>query len=538
VFIPTNSPFGAKTYAVWQRLQTPGSRLRELFFLKPGVWSLEPRQPSWFRLRRLGTAAVGLSLVALTYVLALAPSLASTTVDWRESDVLVVGRNLCRKECSLWLPRINAAGDGESITGMEFPILNRLGALSSCGGARQVLASRLWTLLFALVGITSLALLAHRHLSGHGAAVAVIGFAFSPIVLFYGRAVQPDVPSAALALLSVLLLDLALTPRATRWGLWFASAAVMALGALIKLPAVVYGLPLAALTWTRRGSGALRDVRYWLFVPLSLGPALVWYSHARALQTTYGIHYFNLGSSWESLLADWTSARFYQRIFARQLFDVYACPLVSAVGVISLLSKSRRMPSWIPSMALAALAFLFLGGWVAAWHNSYGVMVTPPLSLAAGWGSQHLLGRVRHGFARGALAIGLWAAIAGYGLHRSHRWLARPEEAPLFMAAKQRLDEHLTDRDLVVVISDGDPKALWYLDRKGFVLSEKEEDWLRLARPQVAQAVLVDKTRVLRAAGRSEAVRAALVGQGYLSALENEAAQLWLKRPSAVDSAP
>ncbi len=482
--------------------------------------------------------ALGLGLTALVYVLYLAPSLASVSVDWRESDALIVGRNLCRGEGSLWLPRINAFGDGEGITGMEFPILDRLGALVSCGGSRQVLASRLWTLFFALVGIASLAQLARRHLSRLGAAVAIAGFAFSPVVLFYGRAIQPDVPSAALALLSLLLLDLSLAPEATRWSLWLASAAAMALGALIKLPAVVYGLPMVALTWERRRSGALRDLRYWLFVPIALGPALIWYSHARALQEQYGIHYFNLGESLGSLLADWTSARFYRRVFVRQLFDVYACPLISAVAVGSLLWKGRRMPAWIPTMAAAALVFLFLGGWVAAWHNSYGAMAAPPLALAAGWGAQELLARVCRPGLRAGLAAALCVVAAAYGLHRSRRWLERPEEAPLFEAARRPLDERLPGRRPLVVVSDGDPKALWYLDRKGFVLSEKIGDWLRLAHPEHSRAVLVDKARAQRASGRVEAARAALVALGYRSALENEAAQLWLKSDAPGERGP
>jgi hypothetical protein len=36
-------------------------RLQELLFLKPGVWGLEPRQPSWFRLRRVGCATLSRS---------------------------------------------------------------------------------------------------------------------------------------------------------------------------------------------------------------------------------------------------------------------------------------------------------------------------------------------------------------------------------------------------------------------------------------------------------------------------------------------
>jgi hypothetical protein len=56
------SPFGARSCAGWQRLQAPDPRLRELRFLKPGVWSLEPRQPRWLRLCRARGSASSPSL--------------------------------------------------------------------------------------------------------------------------------------------------------------------------------------------------------------------------------------------------------------------------------------------------------------------------------------------------------------------------------------------------------------------------------------------------------------------------------------------
>jgi hypothetical protein len=52
------SPLAGKSCAGWQRLQAPDPRLQELLFLKPGVWSLEPRQPRWLRLCRVRGGSV------------------------------------------------------------------------------------------------------------------------------------------------------------------------------------------------------------------------------------------------------------------------------------------------------------------------------------------------------------------------------------------------------------------------------------------------------------------------------------------------
>jgi hypothetical protein len=62
------------------------------------------------------------------YLLLLWPSLTGQAVNWRESYVLMVGRDLCRGEGTLWLPRVDTVAEGPGTTGMEFPLLNRAAA--------------------------------------------------------------------------------------------------------------------------------------------------------------------------------------------------------------------------------------------------------------------------------------------------------------------------------------------------------------------------------------------------------------------------
>ncbi|MGC4119904.1 MAG: glycosyltransferase family 39 protein [Myxococcales bacterium] len=469
------------------------------------------------------------ALVLLGYAAYVGPFLPLPSVEWRESDVLMVGRNLCRGEASLWLPRIDARGDTSGITGMELPVLNQWGAAISCGGNGQVVATRVVTFAFALLSIASFAWLAFRHLSFGGAGLALAAFAFSPIILFYGRATQPDVPSMSLALTSLALLDLALPPEGTtRWAPWFASALAMALAALIKLPALVYGLPMVWLVWTRRGTRALADVRYWLFLPLALAPPAVWYLHARDLQQTYGLTYFYLGASWSSLLADWTSTRFYQRLFLRQLFDVYAFPLISAMALIAFAFLRRRMPGWIGFAALGVLVFLFLGGWGAAWHNCYGVMATPPLALAAAVAAESALARIPGSRPRVAALGLLLAATCGYGVNRTYHWFTEPDEEQHFAKARDLVDRSVDRTARAVVFSDADPKSLWYLDRKGWaVAAQNASTWLpdRTRGPLVA---VIDKTRFAASSPQLKGVREALERAGFRERLDDAVVAVWL----------
>ncbi|PTL84606.1 glycosyltransferase family 39 protein [Vitiosangium sp. GDMCC 1.1324] len=467
-------------------------------------------------------------VVAAAVVLLLAPSLTDRLVNWRESDVLMVGRNFCRSGTPLWLPQIDQAGDASGITGMEFPLLNFIGGHLACGGAAQVLASRLLILAFGLLSLFSLASLARRHLGAAGAWTAIVGFAFSPVVFFYARTIQPDVPSLALGLLALDLFDRSLPADApTRWPLYFGSAVAMALGALIKLPVIVYGLPLVVWLFLRRGKAALRPSAYWLYLPLSVLPPLAWYAYAKALQDQYGIHYFYLGTSFPALVASWLDPTFYKRIYAQRLFDSYACPLISALGVGFLLFRWRQTPGWIRALAIAAVIFFFLGGESAAWHTSYGLVAVPAVVLSAGAAVDALLSRARRPIWFQVVAVGL-VLVAAFGLWRTRSWFSPSNAAAPFEEAKQRLDGVLETGARVLVLSDGDPKLLWYLDRKGWVVgADVARQWFGEEHSQPLAAA-VDMTR-LKTPQLREAARTVLTEHGFTPLLEHSQVELWTR---------
>jgi len=468
-----------------------------------------------------------LGLTACAYVLLLLPSLGAQAVNWREADVLIVGRNLCRGEGTLWLPRVSSVAEGPGITGMEFPLLNLAASGWACGGPAQVVVARALTVLLALVGVGAVGVLAARTLKPPGALVAIVAYAFSPLVFFYARTIQPDVPALSLALLALALLDLALpAQRPTRWWVYWLSAAVMAGGALVKLPVIVYGLPLLALLWSRRGWHAASDWRYWVYLPLSVAPPAVWYVHARRLQDRYGLHTFALGASWPELRSSWTTPRFYQQIFVQQLFDTYAYFLISAIAVLALVLLRRTAPLWLRAMAVAAVVFFFLAGSTAAWHLSYGLIAVPPIVFAAAFGVQALLEGAPDARGRAVLAA-LLLLVAGYGVWRGRAWFAAAGQPAPSADARAALDARLAPDQRILVLSSGDPKLLWYLDRKGPVAGPEFRSWLVPAERRPA-AVVMD-VQAIR--GWAEGARETLSDAGYARLFRHAAVEIWLPAP-------
>jgi hypothetical protein len=445
---------------------------------------------------------------------------------WRESDVLMVGRNFCREDGSLFYPRIDQRGDGPGITGMEFPLLNYLEGKLACAGANQVAVGRGISLAFALAAIASIYLLTRTHRRGSAALLAASAFAFSPLVYYYGASLQPDLPSLSLALLALVVLERSLS-RETRWGLYFLSAGAMALAILIKLPAIVFGLPAAMLVLERRSWRGPHRWQYLAYLPIAVLPGLLWYWHARHLQEQFGIDYFYLGPGIAELVAGWADPVFYRRIFLEQLFDVYAFPAISVLSLAALVHWRKRMPGWVLGMAIAALAYFFLAGSTAAYHYYYGLPAVPILCILAVAWTEEVASRWGPAVEWG-VSLALVAMVALYGPHRTRHWLPPPEAEKPSGAAKALLDSVAPAGQRVALFSVGDPTLLWLMDRKGWIAPEIDPVRWAVSKADLPSILLLDGKRVgpeLRGS-LEEAFRS----RGYFPLPSDPQVGIWIQR--------
>lgn len=131
--------------------------------------------------------------------------------------------------------------------------------------------------------------------------------------------------------------------------------------------------------------------------------------------------YFYLGGTLPLLVSAWTDPSYYQRIYVQALFDIYASPLVSALGVGLLLFGWKRCPAAIRALAVAAILFFFLAGESAAWHDSYGATAVPALALGTGAAVDRLVPRVAPRWRLAVLAL-LLVTLPAYGAWRTRKW--------------------------------------------------------------------------------------------------------------------
>jgi hypothetical protein len=438
--------------------------------------------------------AIAWSVIGL-YALLLSPSLAlppNGRESWRETDVLIVGRNFCRENAPLWEPRVDARGSGPGITGMEFPILSFMQGRLGCGDATQVLTARAMTLLFAVTAAWALYRLAKESLGQSSALLAVIFFSFSPIVFYYGRSVMPDVPSIALALIGVWLLRCGLATTGRRFFVRVsASALAFALGAAIKLPSIVYGLPAVVSVFElRRPKRASQAIGWLLFGAIAVIPVFAWYWYARDLQDRAHLHLFTLTRSPSEIFADWGNPYFYRLVFIQHAFDNYAFPLATGAAILAAVRRRSRLPAWVQAFAIGALIYLLLAGDAAAWHPYYGIPAVPAIALLAAIEVESWIQRwaVLHRYLLGSVLL----CAASYSVWRTWHWFPKLSLTQPYEAAKRAADAASEPAARATVFSGGNPRLFWFFDRKGWLDPVDPEVWLPLHRAE-APLVLIDK---------------------------------------------
>lgn len=491
----------------------------------------------------LGTGAwLLLSLPLVAFALAQVSQLTVQMIGWREADVLGVARNFCTEQAPIWLPRLDARGAGSGITGMEMPILNYLLGTLACAGVDPVLLGRAVTFACSLLAIGCVTRLGYKAAGVLGGLVSGAAFAFSPILLFFGRATQPDIPALALVLLGFVLFEASLPAAGPRRGwLFWAAAAIVALAGLIKIPAILVAPAFGLLLLERRGLAAFRELQTWCFALIAAGPPLAWHRYAKHLQDEYGIHYFFLGADLDVLVASWIDPSIYAKVFVTILPAVCTAPYVLAVALLGLALGWRRVPMWLWGLLGGAALLFLVSGPKSTTHFNYSMLWVAPIAIAFGLGVAAAAERIagwlperlpRRPFVGAVAAIAVLAPVRYGWITASQIWPQHGAERP-YEEARAVVDGAVDAADRILLISSGDAKALWYLDRRAWIAKVERGGEIEafLPRPGAPlvfpRVVVVDRDGMDRDDGG--ALDSRLRAEAYEPRLRGPKVEVWIR---------
>src|SRR6202049_533955 len=188
--------------------------------------------------------AIGIIAVAVRLIAINQPYIDNWS--WRQSDVAAIARNFYANGFHFAYPQIDWAGDAPGYVGTEFPILPFLAAICYKLAGVHEWIGRVQAVIFFAVSLPYFFLLV-REISGEPAATwALLFYSFAPLSLFASREFMPDVPSLSLAIMGLYFFLRWIENAEKRF--FFASAILISLSILIKLPSVLIGAPIAYVT--------------------------------------------------------------------------------------------------------------------------------------------------------------------------------------------------------------------------------------------------------------------------------------------------
>jgi 4-amino-4-deoxy-L-arabinose transferase-like glycosyltransferase len=328
---------------------------------------------------------------------------------------------------------------------------------------------RVWSILATLVAVLALCDLVRREFGSDLALPAAALFSLCPLLIFYGRAVQPDLCMLACMLLSACFYHRYVDGARLRWLL--AAALAGLLGAAFKYYGLMVLIPLADLTVRRTGWRGLAHIQF-LFLGGSLAvPVFAWVigvfaRHHNPADTDAYFLFQRPALVLQTVLYE----RFVDRFLWKDCGPITAVLIVTGVALARLHGKARPILGW----TLMGVLFFFLLGPKVCCHGYYELMMLPAAAAWAALGWQTLWAAARQRFpapARrqglGVAALAILAAVHSPWVIHGERGL---ERGSLILA--ERLNRLCGPSSKVVALGANSAEVIHYSHRQGWVLPD------------------------------------------------------------------
>ena len=391
--------------------------------------------------------------------------------SWRQADVAMIARNFYRHGFNIFYPQIDWAGSSPGYVGTEFPLVPFLASLVYVVSGEHEWVGRSISVFFFGASVAFFYLLVRKVSNDRSALFAASIYTLAPLGIFAGRAFMPDMASLSLSIAALYLFAEWLDHRGDS-GLFAASCAATSLAILIKLPAIIIGLPLVYLAARADGLRFMRRPDAWVWAALALSFPLAWYLHAYAVSRAhFPYHMFGEGGL---QIVDLAS---YENI-ALSAATSALTPVVTLAMLAGLVLPSpSRFGGVFHCWFIAIVLFVFLVGRGSIWHPWYQLPLVPVAAALAGRACDVVVGRVtRNGRFRLAVILGCLYIMAIAALAAVYvRPLYEPWAKPLRDAGEEL--DRIVPAKALVVFTEWDPTIVYYSRRKGWRLERNGRAW-------------------------------------------------------------
>lgn len=401
--------------------------------------------------------------------------------SWRQTDTAAVGRFLQRNNFNLLKPQYydlsniqSGIDNPQGLRFVEFPLYNAMFAYAN--RLVPALSLEVWarviTIVFSLIIIIALFAILESEFGLADAFFGSLFFAVSPYVVFYSRAILPDMPSTALAFLSVYFLYRYLKAD---WFSLLLGSVFMALALLIKPMVIFFVIPALFLLFKKSHANIQKIAGSLFFLLVSLLPVLLWRSYISHFPegVPYSQWLFTSVNTQEGLQNIFFRPSFFRWIFFERISTLLMGGYLVFFLLFGLLLETKKNLKFHYVLALSAILYLlvFQGGNVQ--HEYYQIMITPALSVLIGVGVGNYFRLKKTGYLVTKIFITLIIFTASL-LFSFYQVKGKYNESHNLVLVSDVVRSLTNKNDIIITDSTGDTTLLYLSDRRGYPAPYRE----------------------------------------------------------------
>jgi Dolichyl-phosphate-mannose-protein mannosyltransferase len=382
---------------------------------------------------------------------------------WRQTDVAMIAENFYSNGFNILYPQVNWGGSNPGYVGTEFQLVPFIAAVVYLIFGVQPWIGRSVSVFFFVLSVPFLYLLVKNTINTRSALFAVVFYTIAPLSIFSSRSFMPDMASLSLSIVAIYLSTEWLARR-TDFRLQAALCVTTALSILVKLPAMVIGVPILYMVLAKYGGQALLQRKLWLYASSSVIVPGLWYAHAYLISVThYPHHIFGSG------LFGIVEASKYIDIL-RNTATSNLTPIVFALMIVGIILPRRnqygRLFDW---WLVGSAVFVILLGEGHSRHIWYQLPVTAVGSVFASMALDFLIQcieKYRIRLLAGLAVTSVFLLTSYYSL-----WYVQPLYIPWALPSLKvgkHIDRIAPQEALLIVPGSGDPTTMYYAKRRGW----------------------------------------------------------------------
>lgn len=379
--------------------------------------------------------------------------------NWRQTDMMMVSKNIAEKPSTFFYPRVDYEGAQSGIVGMEFPLVNGIIASFINTFGFQHWYGRLINLIISSFGIYIFYLIVLRLFDKRFAFTSAY-ILLASIWFAYSRKIMPDIIAVSFLFGGIYSAFCFFDKDKYKIAYLLLSMLLVALGGLVKISSFVvmaFLLPFILDKSISFKSKLLLSSSYLVSLSLIVFWYFVWVPH---LNTLSGIRFF-MGNSLSAGIAEivddasQTAMRFYKTALG------YLGFLLLIIGsVLAFRKKETKLLTIVISGMLMQTILILKVGNHFGMHTYYILPFVPLMAIIAANAIRSLPSKY-------IVIIGLLFLMENSARYYSE-FIIRTKNIPIENLAELLNSQQVPDNSLIAVNGNGSPTILYFSNRKGW----------------------------------------------------------------------